>query len=132
MVAAKVQLLPADVARAAALVVAAQEAEVAAQRLVEESKCAERQAMVAVAPGADGDRHERVLLGAAVRRKRAEAAEASQLFARARAQVRRRAQPQDHGQCAQRRVDGAGRRRVRVTMKPRHLDIVKNTEISCS
>ena len=88
-VAAKVQLLQADVARAAALVVAAKEAEVAAQRLVEESECAERQAIVAVATGADVDRHERVLLGAAVRMKRAEAAEASQLFARARAQVRK-------------------------------------------
>ena len=69
--------------------VAAKEAEVAAQLLVEESECAERQAIVAVATGADVDRHERVLLGAAVRMKRAEAAEASQLFARARAQVRK-------------------------------------------
>lgn len=88
-VAAKAQLLQVEAARAVALVVAAQEAEGAAQRLVEESQCAERQAMAAVANGADGARHERALLCAAVRMKRAEVAEASQFLARARAQVRR-------------------------------------------
>ena len=88
-VAAKAQLLQVKATRAVALVVAAQGAEVAAQRLVEESQCAERQAMAAVANGANGARHERALLGAAVRMKRAEVAEASQFLARARAQVRR-------------------------------------------